>query len=93
MIHPINLTTIKETIELFNFAVNNSDLEDSLFEHVIKKKIDKINLSFNRIVPSRRYKRWESLGKAWKYVSGSPDADDLKVINSLIISLTIENNK
>lgn len=92
MIHPINLTTIKETIELFNFAVNNSDLEDSLFEHVIKKKIDKINLSFNRIIPSRRYKRWESLGKAWKYVSGSPDADDLKVINSSINSLTIENN-
>lgn len=77
---------------MFDYVTKNSDLNNSLFDQVIRKKINKIHLTFNRIVPQNRFKRWESLGRAWKYVSGSPDADDLKVINSTINSLVTENN-
>ncbi|XP_021702588.1 uncharacterized protein LOC5578241 isoform X2 [Aedes aegypti] len=92
VIHPVNLTAIKDAIDLFDYVTKNSDLNNSLFDQVIRKKINKIHLTFNRIVPQNRFKRWESLGRAWKYVSGSPDADDLKVINSTINSLVTENN-
>ncbi|XP_055624672.1 uncharacterized protein LOC129778992 isoform X1 [Toxorhynchites rutilus septentrionalis] len=93
IVHPINLTSIGTIVENFN-AVSMERLSNQTpFKSIVKAKLDKINLSYNRIKPLRRRKRWESLGKAWKYVSGSPDADDLKIINSSLNSLISENNK
>lgn len=43
--------------------------------------------------PSRRQKRWNSLGTGWKFIAGSPDANDLKIINSSINQLITNNNE
>lgn len=43
------------------------------------------------MAPSRQ-KRWNSLGTAWKFIAGSPDANDLKMINSSINDLINNNN-
>lgn len=40
-----------------------------------------------------RAKRWEQLGSIWKYISGSPDAEDLRIINSTSNSLIQQNEK
>ncbi|XP_062554460.1 uncharacterized protein LOC134219672 [Armigeres subalbatus] len=92
IMHPINLTTIESTIDVYNNVAQTGKLNQTFFELSIRRKIGRINLLFNRIRP-QRIKRWESLGRAWKYISGSPDADDLKVINSSLNSLVDENNK
>lgn len=46
-----------------------------------------------RITPIRRQKRWDRVGTIWKYIAGTPDADDLKLINSSINNLVINNNQ
>lgn len=40
-----------------------------------------------------RKKRWETLGQVWKWLSGSPDANDLRIINRTLNSLVNESNK
>lgn len=59
---------------------------------ILKIKSRKLHSIFVKLRPTRQ-KRWESLGKAWKYVSGSPDAEDLRMINSTINSLIDQNNR
>lgn len=41
---------------------------------------------------SNRVRRWNALGRAWKWMAGSPDSDDLKAINSSINQLVDNNN-
>lgn len=65
---------------------------NQMLSPIVKFKSEKLNLMFSRLRPSRQ-KRWESLGHAWKYVSGSPDADDLRIINNTMNSLIDQNNK
>ncbi|XP_055630115.1 uncharacterized protein LOC129770936 [Toxorhynchites rutilus septentrionalis] len=45
------------------------------------------------LLPIKRRKRWNQLGTAWKYLAGSPDANDLKIINSSINGLINNNNE
>ncbi|XP_050072604.1 uncharacterized protein LOC126560690 [Anopheles maculipalpis] len=50
--------------------------------------------TFAKIKPFvNRQKRWDTLGKIWKWIAGTPDADDLHVINSTMNSLIAESNK
>lgn len=63
-----------------------------MLSSIVKVKSKKLHSMFKKLRPSRQ-KRWESLGRAWKYVSGSPDADDLVIINSTLNSLIDQNNK
>lgn len=44
-------------------------------------------------MPIKRRKRWNKLGTVWKYLAGSPDANDLKIINSSINGLITNNNE
>ncbi|KXJ71618.1 hypothetical protein RP20_CCG020168 [Aedes albopictus] len=41
---------------------------------------------------ARRHRRWDSLGTAWKWIAGSPDAQDLHIINSTMNELINQNN-
>lgn len=38
-------------------------------------------------------RRWDALGRAWKWMSGSPDADDLEIINKELNKITDNSNK
>ncbi|XP_062549915.1 uncharacterized protein LOC134214594 [Armigeres subalbatus] len=42
---------------------------------------------------TRRQKRWDSVGTAWKWIAGSPDAEDLRIINNTFNELINETNK
>ena len=55
--------------------------------------MNKLYTITSKIRPSSRSKRWETLGKVWKYVSGSPDAEDLKIINITLNSLITQNDR
>lgn len=45
-----------------------------------------------KLNPNKRQKRWDKVGTIWKYIAGTPDADDLKLINSSINNLVSNNN-
>lgn len=92
IIHRINLTEIKQTVNNFEQAIHNNTSNNPLFS-VIEIKLSKLDLALKRISPPIRIRRWESLGRAWKYISGSPDAEDLKIINSTFNKLINENSK
>ena len=40
----------------------------------------------------RRSKRWDTIGTVWKWIAGSPDAQDLDIINSTLNQLIDQNN-
>lgn len=58
-------------------------------------KIDTITNNLEQLTPvkHKRSKRWDALGSAWKWVAGSPDAEDLRAIESSINDLTDNNNQ
>lgn len=62
---------------------------------LIRVKLDKLYKTYKKLKHSdgKRIKRWNSLGTAWKYISGSPDAEDLKIINSTTNSLIEQNER
>lgn len=39
-----------------------------------------------------RSRRWDLLGTTWKWLAGSPDAEDLRIINSTMNGLISQNN-
>ncbi|XP_053667379.1 uncharacterized protein LOC128717031, partial [Anopheles marshallii] len=91
VIHPINLLdlskTIDETIELIPTEVQTESLEK-----LIQLKAMKLQETFKKVKPFKKQKRWNTIGKVWKWVAGTPDADDLQIINSTLNSLIEENN-
>lgn len=90
IIHKINLTSIEN-------AINNTEHLILLANNVpplLPKKIEEIrnNLRQLRPIQSLRVKRWDALGKAWKWIAGSPDAEDLKAITSSLDELVDNSN-
>lgn len=93
IVHPIDLDDIKEVILKINKDIQIRDHCNSLQE-LIRIKNKKLYGTFSKIRPFiRRVKRWDALGSTWKWIAGSPDAEDLRVINSSINSLVNNNNK
>lgn len=67
--------------------------ENKPLSNVLKIKVHKLHSIIAKVKPIYRNRRWEVLGKVWKYVSGSPDAEDLTVINATMNSLINQNDK
>ncbi|XP_053661718.1 uncharacterized protein LOC128710884 [Anopheles marshallii] len=91
VIHPTNLLDISkmidEIIELISTEVQTESLEK-----LIQVKAMKLQETFKKVKPFKKQKRWNTIGKVWKWVAGTPDADDLQIINSTLNSLIEENN-
>ena len=62
------------------------------FSTLIIEEFNQIDNVLKTLISTRRTKRWDSLGSAWKFVAGSPDANDLRIINSTINGLIQNNN-
>ncbi|XP_021708059.1 uncharacterized protein LOC110678847 [Aedes aegypti] len=93
IIHPIDLDDIKEVILKINKDVQQREICNSLQE-LIKIKNQKLYETYLKIKPfTRRFKRWDAIGSTWKWIAGSPDAEDLRIINSSINSLVNNNNQ
>ena len=68
-------------------------LEENQFTGLIIQMFSHIQHTLSNLSPSKRYKRWDKIGTVWKFIAGNPDANDLKIINSSINDLIINNNK
>ena len=94
IIHPINLTSILDSIESL-ISIGYRDLvKDVPLANIIQYKTRKLYSNFHQIKPAyhHRARRWDVVGSAWKWIAGSPDADDLRIINSTHSNITDENN-
>lgn len=94
IIHPLNITMIEEAANALSAAVYNRMTENKSLGDIAKLRIKKLytNLHGLKPVAHHRTRRWDTLGSAWKWVAGSPDAHDLRLINSTMNNLINENN-
>lgn len=93
IVHPIDLDPIEEVVNYLFSKVQASVTHDEILSPILRAKVNKLILTFRKLSPkSNRVKRWDSLGKAWKYISGAPDADDVRAINVTINQMINEEN-
>lgn len=93
IIQPIDLNDIQKIIFKINNEVTQKDHCNALQE-LIKIKNQRLYETYLKIKPFvKRQKRWDTIGTTWKWIAGSPDAEDLRIINSSINSLINNNNK
>ncbi|XP_055608069.1 uncharacterized protein LOC129755545 [Uranotaenia lowii] len=90
-IHHFNIKTLKTYITDLKEKFNK--IEINQFTEIIQEKFDEINYFLENIIPIRRQKRWDTVGTVWKFIAGTPDANDLRLINSSINNLIVNNNK
>ena len=93
ILHRINIDTIRQTITSLDNRVQQIIQNKRIWNELIKNKIGKLHQTFEKISPPTRVKRWERLGSLWKYISGSPDAEDLRIVNYTENSLINQNNR
>lgn len=94
IIHPINLTEIETNVLLFSKVARETDSHLPMTQLILRKSRTLVN-NFYQLKPikSRRAKRWDALGSAWKWLAGNPDADDLRLINTTMNELINGNNR
>ena len=67
-------------------------MKNNQFTSLIEDKFVQIENSLKTLLPIRRQKRWNTIGTVWKIIAGTPDANDLAMINSSINNLVENNN-
>lgn len=92
IIHEINMTDLDTTINLLTNIVY-SKINNPLL-NIAKHKIKSLYSNFNQIKPQyHHHKRsLNFIGTTWKWIGGSPDAQDLRIINSTMNDLIDSNN-
>ena len=91
IIHPIDIKILEKAIDQLHTTLLTKMKEDSGFYTIIRNKIFDLYFKLNNIRP-RRHRRWDQLGTAWKWLAGSPDADDLRLINTTMNELIDQHN-
>lgn len=76
-----------------DIRVQFNGLLTSQFTNLIVDQFIHIETTLNSLNPFKRRKRWDSLGTVWKFIAGSPDANDLRLINTSINNLIMNNNQ
>lgn len=94
IVHPINITNLKNNVYLFVKIARQIDREMPISDLILQKSRELVN-NLHQLKPinPRRTKRWDTLGTAWKWIAGSPDADDLRIINTTLNNLVTQNNQ
>lgn len=94
IVHPINLTILEENVNAFLEISRKIDRTLPMSDLITRRsKQIADNLVQLKPIKTRRQKRWDSLGTAWKWLAGSPDADDLRLINSSMNNLIDQSNE
>lgn len=89
IIHMVNITQIRHIISSFD-QFDMQIIRNAFGNELIQKLLHQKSLLLKIYNP--RQKRWETLGKMWKWISGSPDAEDLKIINQTLNNMITEEN-
>uniref|UniRef100_A0AB38Z2P4 Envelope protein n=1 Tax=Panta errantivirus TaxID=3078412 RepID=A0AB38Z2P4_9VIRU len=89
-IHHFNVSSIQHEIRIL--SAEFSSLEETQFTTIIEQEFTNANDMLKNTFPIHRSKRWDTIGTVWKFIAGSPDADDLRLINSTINDLINNNN-
>ncbi|XP_049301716.1 uncharacterized protein LOC125775208 [Anopheles funestus] len=89
-IHHFNVSNIQSEIKIL--SVEFRTLEETQFSTMIEQEFRNAYEMLKNTFPIHRTKRWDSIGAAWKFIAGSPDANDLRLINSTLNELIINNN-
>lgn len=94
IIHPINLTDLEMTINQLTNLMYQKHQNSEVLNQIGKHKIRELYSNFLQIKPTKhqRTKRWDTIGTAWKWIAGTPDAQDLRIINKSLNQLVSENN-
>ncbi|XP_062555573.1 uncharacterized protein LOC134220510 [Armigeres subalbatus] len=94
ILHPINLTMLEINVALFLEFSRKID-QDLPMSNLILRKSRQLADNLYKLKPVRRnrHKRWDSIGKGWKWLAGTPDADDLRIINSTFNALVDQSNE
>lgn len=94
IIHPINLTDLEITINLLTNLVYQKQQDNQSINQIGKHKIRELYSNFLQIKPTthKRTKRWDIIGTTWKWIAGTPDAQDLRIIDKSLNQLVQENN-
>lgn len=94
IIHPINLTTLEDNVK--SLLEISEKIDRSLpMSNLIIHKSKQIADNFYELKPIKvsRQKRWDIIGKTWKWIAGNPDAEDLRIINSTFNNLIDQSNE
>lgn len=89
-IHHFNLSSYQYHIK--NLRNLFDEIKTNQFSTLIVEEFEQIDNILNTLISTKRAKRWDSLGTVWKFIAGSPDADDLRLINSSLNDLIQNNN-
>lgn len=93
IIQPINYAQFIETIDNFDILIKKKAYNTQLYK-LLQTKYNMLYQTYLKISPTRnRSKRWNTIGTIWKWIAGTPDADDLRIINNTMNSLIEENNQ
>lgn len=96
VIHPINLTNLEYTIDTLTNLIYKREHNNNFLQSITKHKVRELYTNFHQIKPSRattRSKRWDAIGTTWKWIAGTPDADDLRILNLTMNQLIHQNNE
>lgn len=94
IVHPINVTTLETNALLLCKIARQLDNKLPITQLVVEKsRILMNNLRQIKPINPRRHRRWDTLGTAWKWLAGTPDAEDLRLINTTTNKLIQQNNK
>lgn len=93
VIHPINITDLEITVNLLTNTVYQKT--NNYLSQLAKHKVKELYNNFLEIRSSnhRGKRSLESIGTAWKWIGGSPDATDLRIINKTMNELIVSNNQ
>lgn len=93
IIHPINVTDLEFTVDLLTNIVYQKT--NNYLSQLAKHKTKELYSNLLEIRPRdhRRRRSIETVGTAWKWIGGSPDAADLRIINNTINELITSNNQ
>lgn len=93
IVHPINLTVLEENVNTFLDISRKIDRTLPMSDLIIRRsKQIADNLIQIKPIKTKRQKRWDSIGTGWKWLAGTPDAEDLRLINSSLNELVDQSN-
>ncbi|XP_055622793.1 uncharacterized protein LOC129766297 [Toxorhynchites rutilus septentrionalis] len=90
---PVAIVKIGEAISKMETHLSTIHISYPDLNRLFDQKVNDLKDRIEQLKPKTRQRRWDALGRAWKWMSGSPDADDLRLITNEINAAVDNSNK